>query len=498
MPIAWSPRACPGPDPPPSPAFQAASLVFFLLPVVAVPVGWALLFALRAEPRLKIRSLPANVLLGVGFVLCGLETGFRRTSFMISSPCWLQALFTLSLVATVSCAGVIRLFAAHSIKMRMHLKTTLGAINFDADAPLLSATFSYQNMNKPNGASPQTGVFSDIIYLILFGTTRGDPYWLLLVFESSTRPRNLVMIFFLLFIPAMLTFAILASVVPIYSLGCTSGCQSWNFELYCAVWVTQMFYGALIFPGAIRLFNDDDATGTFFELKISTLALPFAFLGMVLIPLDPNNSNANGDFNWEWFLFALTFVIWFIWTPLQIMHVLRERYVAFSSRNGNERTKSVVDYASGFTLEKILLEDDIYREFLNFCEQHLQVENCRFIRDVAVWKSVYFSRTHEFRTLRAKSIAKLYLTSKGTLEINVSAPVKEAILDKLASSDVHVELFDKALLEVSDLIRFTVWVEFENEVLSKRRVPMTAGQKLLSLMSRRTSSEADASLSPTP
>jgi len=493
MPIAYSPATCPDANPAAiSPVFDAANLFFFALAVSTIPLSWIVFFVLRDTPRLKIRSLPANVLLGCGVMLYGVETGLRRTLIMDGAPCWTQPVLVLVMTGVVSSAVFIRVFAAHSIKMRYHLKTTIGAIQFDAESSMLASALSSSNLNaqthkKRAQLDDLMSLASDVTHLILFNNVRGDPNRLLVVFEGATEPRALILVAAVLLVPALVAMAAVIAATPLYAQGCTMGCASFTMELYIGLWVVHIFYVVLIVPGFVRLLNDEDATGTIFELKLTAMAIPpFALLGLVLIPLDPNDLNARNVFNWEWFLFAMAYSMWFFWTPWQIGHALKDRFFPdgqFSNgQHAPRRAKSVVlDFESGFTLEKLLLDDDIYNDFLKYCELNLQVENCRFIRDVAVWKSVYFSRTQEFRSLRAKSIAKLYLANRGSLEINVSGSVKKKIIDQLASGDVDVALFDKALLEVSDLLRFTLWVDYEKQVLSKRKTKTTA-EKLLSFV----------------
>ena len=125
-----------------------------------------------------------------------------------------------------------------------------------------------------------------------------------------------------------------------------------------------------------------------------------------------------------------------------------------------------------------MLVDEVYEAFLDYSEKSFMVESVRFMRDALQWKLHFFEISADLQILRAKRISRYYLTRGSDLEINVSHSAREAVDRRLASNSIYVDLFDKTLAEVTSLLKYTAWVDFQHEhgVLLERQVSVKMAQ----------------------
>ena len=174
----------------------------------------------------------------------------------------------------------------------------------------------------------------------------------------------------------------------------------------------------------------------------------FIYLGWIFVAV---NLLSGREMPWEYMVLLSYYLIWFIWTPLQLFLALRDRRI--------RKTARVNDTPSD--MEHILLTDEaMYLAFVEYTEQFDSVEIVKFIKAVLLWKEYYVAKGEKFRKTRARDIVHLFLTPGSALEVNVSDRARSIAVQKIESSNIDVSLFDECLREVKSMISHTLWLDF--------------------------------------
>jgi len=448
--MIFSPPSCP---PPPSNAPNDAwvrtnQVILFLVPSLVV-CAYAAWYALRREPRVAVRSWRVSLMLTMGMLCCLVGVTARR-AFPGSIPCGVWSVIFFQFVPLMTCAAAARLFVSIAQSLRAE-----AAVAFrETD----------ERESQADVADDSYRFLQDMVTLVIKGKSVvvGDNGMVsastFRFLRSAGTSRNLGKLLLMYYAPALVIVVVLVITVNPYHEACAY-CPFY-FELYIGICVYGGLFVSPFFPLMWQFRATKDPTGLYRELLVAMLFTGLATVGWLLLPIDVGFVEEGDSFTLEFIGLLGVVLIWVAWTPAQLALALVDRY----------RRRRYVAATKHMELEDAIVDEDTYSAFLAFAEKTYVVESVRFIHAVVSWKQVYFEKTEELRVRRAKAIAKVYLQRHGGLEINVSDESREQVLALLARGDVQVSLFDRALRETGDMLRFTVWVDFQRRLEADERV----------------------------
>jgi len=447
--MIFSPPSCPPPpSTPPGDAWvRTNQVILFLVPSLVV-CAYAAWYALRRETRIVVRSWRVNVMLTTGMLFCLAGVTVRR-AFPGRVPCGLWSIVLFQFVPLMTCSAAARLFV--SIAQSLRAEAAVAFLETDERA------------SQSEVVDDSYRFFQDMVTLVVKGKTvvvgnngmvSASTFRFL---RSAGTSRNLIKLLLMFYAPAVVIIVILVATVNPYHEACAY-CPFY-FELYIGMCVYASLFVSPFFPLMWQFRATKDPTGLYHELLIALLFAGLAGVGWLLLPFDIGYVEEGDSFTLEYIGLLGCVLIWVAWTPAQLVLALADRY----------QRRRYVAATKHKELEDAVVDEETYSAFLAFAEKTFVVESVRFIHAVVSWKQVYFEKTEELRVRRAKAIAKVYLQRHGGLEINVSDESREQVLVLLARGDVQVSLFDRALRETGDMLRFTVWVDFQRQLEADER-----------------------------
>jgi hypothetical protein len=108
-------------------------------------------------------------------------------------------------------------------------------------------------------------------------------------------------------------------------------------------------------------------------------------------------------------------------------------------------------------LKDVLAVKDMCAVFEEFLIEELQVENLLFLQDIDAWKRAYFGVAPTARLARARRLFRVYISSDGQFQINISSKCSKQLTTLFADkaiADVPLTQFDEAVDEISLMLQF--------------------------------------------
>jgi len=254
-------------------------------------------------------------------------------------------------------------------------------------------------------------------------------------------------------VPWVIVCFILFGILVPWNTGCTD-CDLY-YEMFIAIFVTLAIVTAPLLPLIVRFLKIRDPSGVMLELKFSTVFVTLLLVGWSLLAGNVDGLETGSIGTWEYMVLFGVFGMWFVWTPMQIG-------LAFRDYRARKMAKDVHPGLRRLSLDLVesMTDDGLFHEFETFTESFFMVEGVKFLHTSTQWKAVYYERTPAQRALRAKTICKVFFSSGGSLEINISDATKSTVQVRIAQQDIDVRMFDQAIKEVSDMYKYTVWKDF--------------------------------------
>lgn len=115
------------------------------------------------------------------------------------------------------------------------------------------------------------------------------------------------------------------------------------------------------------------------------------------------------------------------------------------------------------------LRDQTVRDkFAVFAEETFVKEAARFLNEAIGYKEYFYDRSREWRVAKAQMIMVTFVQENSPLQINVSHATRVKTEGTYEVSGPKYRLFDDAVHEVAETLRFSQWRDFVEKELSDR------------------------------
>ena len=492
--------------PTPSWAFIAANVAHVAVALVVVPLGAAVWWKHRTEPRLKHRVMRLAQFIAVGWlwsvVAAPLRNVIRDDAGFPAAPCVLAPIGYLG--ATIfmgNCylitvynglrrarfAYLARNFDAAGMRNAASSIATADGDKKQEDAHELertravSVTSSARSSSRTRFRVSLRFVLSAALMLdddfnaVAESSTMAEQRSKLMAVRATLSTRVQLFIFAVFASPVLLFLVGLIAVTPAYRFNCV-GCEVFAELLIAQALAFVVFVAAgarIVYVLSTRSLVDQ------YNLRLETTLL-FAwasllvFLGWVLLAVDANGANRDFVFMFEWFVVWSYGSVWVVTTPLQVWLARKDRAV-HAHANGvvmEDKDSRTAELGSG-------LADACATNpaWLDFAERRLVVESVRFIADVDAWRRLFYDRSPTWRATKAKALVETYVVVDAPLQVNVSERARDAVIAAVSASahgggnGVRADAFDAAYDDVFEMIRRGPWLEFHAVAVTKGVVP---------------------------
>lgn len=280
--------------------------------------------------------------------------------------------------------------------------------------------------------------------------------------------------------PGTLGSLLVLAAVPQTRNQCALQCQDVFLELPILLIVLIVFYCTVITHCVLVAYRNVgwDDKGCIREMLLipTTVGFPCA-VGWLIVVLDPNDWGYTREFNWHLLCFIPGCWYWWVCFGSQFY-----RAQTISRKIRAQRNDSQTSGVSTVNMTKACEGNaELKREFRDFAAQHYCTELVLFLDDCRAYKLMFFDKSENWRTSKAKLLIKTYIESNSDLEINISGELKKSILNQYYQQQHHAaladdRLFDEAVQEVESMVQHGVWAHF----LVKQRE--CGGSRVLSMI----------------
>ena len=297
-----------------------------------------------------------------------------------------------------------------------------------------------------------------------------DARTLLMSTSGTFQIVTAVLVSFVLFLPLVVTIAVLATQVKVYRNRCI-GCQLYTeffIAEFCLVSALILVAGRWTILSAEMVRSDQDEHGLARELLASfVLGQPLLLVAWILVYQDPGSVAYNYlGFSWEWLVVFAAFAVWVVWVPWQVFMATR---LARAERKQDSR-RSVAMGGAMLPVSSDAFKPENTREglwrslddpaFMEICERQFVVESVRFLSDARAWKAFHTKRgasAPRAVTGKALTMCTTYILAGTPLEINIDAAMRSRIHTAVSNAArdktlVSADVFEPAINEVLNML----------------------------------------------